>query len=96
MLKQIDITHALIQQLPKMSLFQQKCHRDVSDVIAFQANGFRSTVQFTHEIAPQPVDTVWKNMRDKGRNGIRLAQEKVEIVDDLDPGGVHRALRRQH
>ncbi len=80
-LKRMEIASELIAKLPPMALFQQKCHRDTTDVVAFQASGFRASVQFTHEIAPQSTDLVWKNMRDKGRNGIRLAREKVSTTE---------------
>ncbi|WP_075359751.1 hypothetical protein [Caballeronia sordidicola] len=71
-LRRLDITRALIEQLPKVSSTYIKCHRGVSDILAFQNQAFRSSVQFTHEISPQRVDEVWAGMRDKGRNGIRI------------------------
>ncbi len=85
LLKRLDITHELISKLPDTILFYVKCHRGVTDTIPFISNGFRASVQFTHEIAPQPADLVWKNMRDKGRNNIRHAREVVTVDSKVDP-----------
>ena len=82
-LRRLDITRALIEQLPKVSSTYIKCHRGVSDILAFQNQGFRSSVQFTHEILPQSADDVWAGMRDKGRNGIRIARNSLTVCRDL-------------
>jgi hypothetical protein len=69
------ITKELISKLPPTSVCYIKCHRDVQDIIAFQSAGFRSSVQFTHEIYPQPEDVIWKNVNHKGRRMIRRGGE---------------------
>ena len=83
-LRRLDVTRELIKQLPPTSSCSIKCHRDVTDVLAFQNQGFRSAVQFTHEIHPQSIDAVWKGMRDKGRNGIRQARDFLRLDYDLN------------
>jgi hypothetical protein len=82
-LRRLDITRALIEQLPKVSSTYIKCHRGVSDILAFQNQAFRSSVQFTHEISPQPIQDVWAGMRDKGRNGIRIARNSLTVYRDV-------------
>jgi len=66
--------------------FSQKLHRGITDVLAFQAEGYDSSVQFTHEIAPQAEDAVWRGMRDKTRNMVRKAHRHFEsgTIDDPD------------
>jgi hypothetical protein len=66
-----EVTKQLVSKLPKTSSFYVKCHRDVRDVLAFQECGFGAKVQFTHEVHPQSLDIIWKNMLDKARNIIR-------------------------
>ncbi|GJE44957.1 GNAT family N-acetyltransferase [Methylobacterium soli] len=83
----LGILRELIQQLPKADLINIKCHRGVTDTIAFQENDFATSVQFTFEIFPQSIDTVWKNMRSPRRTVIRGAQREgitVENYGDAD------------
>jgi len=78
-LQRLHIAKELIGKLPSTSAFYVKCHRDVQDIIAFQSMGFRSSVQFTHEIRPQPTDIIWKNMHAKRRNVIRKASARYNV-----------------
>ena len=84
--KRMEIATALIHKLPPLALFEQACHRNITEVLAFQANGFRASVQFTHEISLQSRDAVWKKMREKVRNSIELASHEATVNDDMDPG----------
>ena len=84
-LRRLDITNRLIGQIPDVSSFYVKCHRDVTDVLAFQGAGFRAGVQFTHEIHPQPIEIVWKSLRDKARNHIGAARKKYSVTAGTDP-----------
>lgn len=84
-LKRLNITRELITQLPKAVSCEMVCHAGVTDVIAFQAENFGTTVQFTHEIHPLPEQELWKKMRDKTRNVIRRAQEQHDVVSLTDP-----------
>ena len=84
-LKKLAITRELIHKLPSMPLVRFKLHHGITDTIAFQEQGFRTSVQFTHEIHPAPPDELWSNMRNKTRNVIRRAQERVTFRDLTDP-----------
>jgi hypothetical protein len=83
-LRRLSITRELISKLPPAAACEIKCHAGVTDVIAFQAEGFRTTVQFTHEVHPRPEQDLWKAMRDKTRNVIRRAQEQFDVVSFPD------------
>jgi len=79
-LRKLTVTRELIAKLPAAISYEIKCHAGVMDVIAFQAENFQTTVQFTHEVHPLPEQDLWKRMRDKTRNVIRRAQEQYEVV----------------
>ena len=83
-LRRGEITHELIRKLPPASLYRYKCHRDITDTIAFQQENFLTNVQFTHEVAPAPEEVLWKNLRGKKRRKIRRAEQllTVEIMND--------------
>ena len=83
-LRKFNLTRELIAQLPRAISYEIKCHAGVTDVIAFQAENFNTTVQFTHEVHPLPEQELWKRMRDKTRNVIRRAQEQYEVVSLSD------------
>ena len=85
MLKRLAITREPIEKIPAVSSIYVKCHRGITDTIAFQDRGFQTSVQFTHEIAPDTVDGLWKNMRDKTRNVFRRAQEALAVTMVCDP-----------
>jgi len=79
-LRRLNTTRELIAKLPPAISCEIKCHAGVTDVIAFQAENFQTTVQFTHEVHPLPEQELWKRMRDKTRNVIRRAQEQYDVV----------------
>jgi hypothetical protein len=85
-LRRLAITRDLIQSLPRVAYFSQKLHRGVSDVLAFQSEGYDSSVQFTHEIAPQTEAAIWNGLRHKTRNKVRNAENDfvIDIIDDPD------------
>jgi hypothetical protein len=84
-LNRLKVTRELIRMLPT-TVVRQKLHRETPDTLAFQAEGYKTTVLFTHEIAPAEHKELWKNMRDKTRNVIRRAQESLTVLplDDVD------------
>jgi hypothetical protein len=84
-LKRLHITRELLERLPRASWQYVKCHGGVTEVIAFQSLGFRTYVQFTHELAPQPVSVLWQQMRNKTRNVIRRAEERFSVTELGDP-----------
>jgi hypothetical protein len=83
-LKRMEITRELIDKLPKSSWQCVRCHGQVTDVIAFQEQRFRTYVQFTHEIAPGPSEELWAQMRNKTRNVIRRAEEEQTVEEFAD------------
>ena len=80
-----DVVRALINQLPAASRHKIHCQREISDVTAFQAEGFIATVQFTREIAPQPVEALWASLRKKARNNILQAERKFALDSAVSP-----------
>jgi hypothetical protein len=84
-LKRLHITRELLERLPRVSWQYVKCHGGVTEVIAFQGLGFRTYVQFTHELAPHPVSVLWRQMRNKTRNVIRRAEERFSVSELGDP-----------
>jgi len=89
-IRRLEITRDLIAQLPRAHFMQIKCHHGVSDVIPFQEQKFRTSVQFTHEIQPAAEDVLWKNLRHERRRVITRAQETLDIsaYDDI-PAYMH-------
>jgi hypothetical protein len=83
-LKQISITRDLIEQLPKVSHISFRCHRGVSNTLAFNAAGFSTSADYTVVVPPAPKDVQWRQMRDKTRNVIRRAQEHLTVADFSD------------
>ncbi len=69
-------------------------HRGITDVLAFQAANFDSSVQFTYEIAPEAEAAIWSRMRDKTRNAIRNGEKLHDIAEALDPDGFIDFYRR--
>lgn len=83
-LKTFTVVQELVAQLPHASHAWFRMHRAMLNTLGFEAAGFASTLDFTTEIAPQPTDALWKQMRDKTRNVIRRAEEKLTVTDRID------------
>ncbi len=84
-LKHDGILRDLLQAMPRTSGFYQKLHRRTVDTLVFQEQSYRTAVQFTYEIEPQPAASIWAAMRDKTRNVIRRAEQKYDVVERPDP-----------
>ena len=84
-MRRLEITRDLLRKLPGVNFMQFKCHRGIHDVIPFQDQGFRTTVQFTHEIQPALTDDLWHNIYHKKRRVILRAMEKMNISTIKDP-----------
>lgn len=84
-LQRLSITRDLILKLPRADLIRFKAHRGIEEAIAFQEQGFRTSVQFTHEIQPMAENALWANLRGKTRNVIRRASEVTCVRDLNDP-----------
>ena len=81
LLRRLEITRELIDELPRSSWQCIRCHGGTTDVIAFQDQAFKTYVQFTLEIAPGPVQGLWQKMRNKTRNTIRRAEEQFAVSE---------------
>jgi hypothetical protein len=83
-LRRFTFVCQLIAQLPTAAHVWFALHRRETEILAFKAAGFATTVRFTVEIAPNPSAILWRDMRDKTRNVIRRAQENliVQAIDD--------------
>lgn len=92
-LRRFAIVRELVAQLPPVSFFSQTLHPEFGDVLAFQACGFESFVQFSAEVPPQDGDGQWSRMRDKTRNVIRRAEERFR-VETIDPHELTRVYER--
>jgi hypothetical protein len=84
-LKTVSICGDLIAQLPPASHIWFECHGQTPETVAFESAGFSSGVRFTIEISPEPVEALWRQMRDKTRNVIRRAQETLTVEEVVDP-----------
>ena len=84
-LKRHDIIRELLRKLPNAWLARIKCHAGITDALAFQEAEFRVHVQFTHLIAPAPIESIWNNLRDKTRNVIRRAEKELTVEELSDP-----------
>lgn len=84
-LRKSTIIRELLKQLPDYSIHKYKCHRDITDAIAFQQSKFMVNVQFTHEIAPATEEVLWKNLRVEKRKKIKQAQKLHTISHMTDP-----------
>jgi Acetyltransferase (GNAT) domain len=77
--RSVEITRELLLKLPPASFIQFKCHRGVGDVLAFQDQGFRTGVQFTHEIQPTPPSDLWGNIHRQKRRVILRANDEMHV-----------------
>ncbi len=84
-LRKLTIARELIQKLPSVPYFSQKLYRGITDILAFQIEGYESSIQFTHEIAPRSEAEIWAGMRDKTRNMVRKAAKQFACTALDDP-----------
>lgn len=84
-LNRLRIMQELAGCLPDVSYFEQTCWSGIGDVLGFQARGFDVAAQFTMTIEADTEARLWAGMRDKTRNVIRRAQERVAVEDLQDP-----------
>ena len=75
-----DLTRDLIAQLPRHDQFSMKLYHGITDTLAFQREGFKTTVQFTFEVDPLPHDKIWAGIRRGHRRLIRDA-EAIYTID---------------
>jgi hypothetical protein len=83
-LKEVTIIRDLLAQLPKASHIVFRLHGGITNTLAFEAAGFTTCPNYTVEIKPDTADVLWRQMRDKTRNSIRRAQERLHIEVSTD------------
>jgi hypothetical protein len=91
--RRLAITRELIAQLPSASSHYIKCHRGVSDVLAFQMERFTAGVQFTYEFEGRSVDEFRQGIFGKTRNDIRRGEKSLRIATMTDPAEFVRFYR---
>src|SRR3984957_10929811 len=79
--KRLEATRELLEKLPRTSWQYVKCHSGITEVIAFQELGFRTYVQLTYEITPEPIEVLWEQLRNKTRNVMRRAEEQFSVTE---------------
>jgi len=78
----------LLDRLPDFDHVEFKLDPSFTDVLAFQARGFHASVQHTFQAdCRQPIENIWSEMRDKTRNIVRRAQDKLAVVATDDGEG---------
>ena len=83
--KEAQITRDLLRQLPATAASYLKMHAGITNMIPFQEFSYDVGVQFTFIIKPSSIDLMWKGLRDKTRNAIRVAQKTLMITDLVEP-----------
>lgn len=86
MLREHELTRELLAQLPPFSGFWQKFHHGFSEVLAFQAHGFKTSVQFTFEVPRAASEEVWAGLRRTTRQKLRAAEARFHVREGVDPG----------
>lgn len=76
----IAVTSAIIEQLPRAHCTQFVLGPACGDALAWQMHGFRTRLMHTFQIdTRRPGFDPWSEMRDKTRNLIRRAQERLSV-----------------
>ena len=83
-LRRDNIIRELLSLLPRTTGFCHNMHSGISDLLVVHEQGFNASVRFTHTIAPDPIEKIWSNMRDKTRNVIRGAQKHLDVSEMKD------------
>lgn len=78
--REISLTAALIEQLPRAAHIWFRLHGGTRSTLAFEAAGFSNAANFTVEIQPASGDALWQNVRSKTRNIIRRAGDYYSII----------------
>ncbi len=80
-----DVTRDLIAQLPRHDQFSMKLYHGITGTLAFQREGFKTTVQFTFEVDPLSHVKIWAGIRRGHRRLIRDAEAIYTIGSAAKP-----------
>lgn len=93
----------LLDQLPSVDRMLMTLPPSMTDTLPFQARGWRVGIQHTFLLdCARPVAAIWGDFRDKTRNLIRRAEERLTVIELLDPGtlitacGAHLGKQRPY
>jgi len=76
----------LLAQMPRCDYVKFILPPSFGDALPFQVNGFRAGVQHTFILnCRSGLDALWGGMRDKTRNVIRRAQDRLTLAEIDDP-----------
>lgn len=81
-----EITSLLISSLPDASYINLRLHPDVTDTQIFKWDGYDAKVRYTYRLNhPIHIETAWKNLEQKKRNGISKAKSDLifEAYEDI-------------
>ena len=84
-IKLFGLIGELLAQLPEASHTAFRLHTGITETLAFVAAGFSCDAEFTIMIKPAPREVLWRQMRDKTRNVIRRAEERLTVSEAVDP-----------
>ncbi|HLN24993.1 MAG TPA: GNAT family N-acetyltransferase [Patescibacteria group bacterium] len=83
---QLGIIGDLLKQMPACDHIRFTLDPDSPDALAFQLHGYRASVQHTFRLdCRKDPKELWGGMRDKTRNIIRRAQERLRVIEIDDP-----------
>ena len=82
------IIKKLIEQLPKIALFQQNFHYNFTDWLPFYWAGFEQSTKYSYILEDlQDLDQVYNNFSSDYRNNkIRKAEKEIKVVSNLSIG----------
>ena len=81
------IVGELLDQLPAADRMLMTLPPSMADTLPFQARGWRVGIQHTFLLdCARPVAAIWADLRDKTRNLIRRADERLTVVELTNPG----------
>jgi len=81
--RQHELTAALIEGLPPFDVFEQRCHRSITNWLPFYWRGFEQTTRYTYVLENlSDLDAVWHGLRENIRREIRKAERRVVIRGD--------------
>jgi Acetyltransferase (GNAT) domain len=83
--RRVDITNALIDQLPRFDWFEQLFDPRITDAVTFSQRGFAVGQTYTFLIPPgRAEDELWDGVTFKTRNHIRKAAKTLTVTPDVD------------
>jgi hypothetical protein len=83
--RRMEITHALIDQLPPLDYFEQLFDPRVADAIAFAHRGFVIGATYCFRFAQgRSEQSIWSDMYDRRRRVIRAAQAELVVAPITD------------